>query len=122
MNIVLDTSIISICATIISGLFIGGYKFIRDIIKDLGELKKEVYEKISEEVKTNDAKIVRVYSRLDEHKNLIETKFVTKDVCQVLHENTASNLSGLESRITANFDRLEKKIEDTFKLVLEKIR
>lgn len=122
MNIVLDTSIISICATIISGLFIGGYKFIRDIIKDLGELKKEVYEKISEEAKTNDAKIVRVYSRLDEHKNLIETKFVTKDVCQVLHENTASNLSGLESRITANFDRLEKKIEDTFKLVLEKIK
>ena len=122
MNIVLDTSIISICATIISGLFIGGYKFIRDIIRDLGELKKEVYEKISEEAKTNDAKIVRVYSRLDEHKNLIETKFVTKDVCQVLHENTASNLSGLESRITANFDRLEKKIEDTFKLVLEKIR
>lgn len=54
-----------------------------------------------------DGRISRVYQRFDEHKESVESKFVRKDLCSMVHTNTADHLTQLESRIEKRFDKLE---------------
>ena len=65
-----------------------------------------------------DARITRVYGRLDEVKDSVDEIYVRKDVCQVMHTQTASSLAGLESRIGERFTNLEKEVRDNFKMIL----
>jgi hypothetical protein len=58
-----------------------------------------------------DNKISRVYSRLDEVKKSNNETFMNKDMCQVLHDSTASNLQGTEKRIDARLDKFEARME-----------
>jgi hypothetical protein len=69
-----------------------------------------------------DARITRVYSRLDEVKESVEGTYVRKDTCQLLHTSTAENLKGVEVRMDNRFDKLEKKVEDSFKMILDLLR
>ena len=67
-------------------------------------------------IKDTDTKIGRMYGRLDDMKD----KFVQKDMCKVLHEQTASNLEGSEKRSTERFDKLEQKINQILDLLMKK--
>jgi hypothetical protein len=66
--------------------------------------KLEVFQK------ENNEKIGRVFSRFDEYKRDMIEKFVQKDMCKVMHESNADNLSGLETRIEKRFDKLDEQI------------
>jgi hypothetical protein len=57
-----------------------------------------------------DARLSRVYGRLDEVKDNIDKTYVRKDNCALLHNNTATNLLGLETRIEKRFDKLDAQI------------
>jgi len=66
-----------------------------------------------------DARISRVYARFDEHKIEIAGMYVRKDNCQLLHNNTADNLKGVEGRMDIRFDKLELKVESAFGMILD---
>jgi len=66
-----------------------------------------------------NSRIARVFERFDEYKNDINSKFVVKDLCKVMHENNASNLGGLEARLNQRLESLEKKTDDNFKVVID---
>ncbi len=57
-----------------------------------------------------DGRIGRIYERFDQHKKDIEGKFVLNTMCKVMHDNNASNLNGLETRIEKRFDKLDEQI------------
>ena len=69
-----------------------------------------------------DTRLSRVYGRLDEVKADTENKYVRKDNCALLHNNTADNLKGVVERMDARFDKLEKKVDDSFKLILDLLK
>ena len=58
-----------------------------------------------------DAKTARVYERLDEVRKGIDSCFVQKETCNILHMQTANNLVGAESRLEKRFDKMEVKME-----------
>jgi hypothetical protein len=58
-----------------------------------------------------DARLTRVYARMDEVRDGIESNYVRKDNCILLHNNTADNLRGLEVRMEKRFDKLDMQIE-----------
>ena len=59
-----------------------------------------------------NSRLDRVYARLDEVKEGVESRYVRKDNCALLHSNTADNLKGMEIRVDIRFDKLEKRIEE----------
>lgn len=69
-----------------------------------------------------DARILRVYLRFGEHKATIENTYVRQGDCKLLHNNTADNLKGVDSRINIRFDKLESKVENNFAMVLDLLR
>lgn len=69
-----------------------------------------------------DARLNRVYERFDEHKDTVEGIYVRKDNCSLLHNNTASNLAGVESRMDVRFDKLEDKVDKSFQLLLDLLK
>ena len=69
-----------------------------------------------------DQRIGRVYERLDEVKNSVDSTYVRKENCNLLHNNTADNLKSVEGRMDVRFDRLEKKVEDSFRLILDLLK
>ena len=60
--------------------------------------------------------IARAYERFDEYKahieKMIEDKFVQKNLCDVMHANSADNLSGLEERLNGRISSVEKIVQD----------
>ena len=66
-----------------------------------------------------NSKIDRVYERFDEFKKDIKEDFVQRDLCKIMHENSSSNLNGLEKRITDSVRKLEEKVDDNFKVVID---
>jgi hypothetical protein len=66
-----------------------------------------------------NSKVDRVYERFDEFKKTIKVEFVQKELCKIMHENSSSNLNGLEKRITDSVGKLEKKVDDNFKVVID---
>jgi hypothetical protein len=69
-----------------------------------------------------DQRISRVYERFDEHKEEIKNEFVKKESCDLLHNNTANNLRGVENRMDARFDKLETKVESAFAMILDLLK
>jgi hypothetical protein len=69
-----------------------------------------------------DARLARVYERFDEHKDEVEGKYVRKDNCSLLHNNTASNLMSIEKRVDERFDKLERKVEESFNMILNLLK
>ena len=67
-------------------------------------------------VKDTDTKIGKVYGRIDDMKD----KFVQKDMCKILHEQTANNLTSSEARSEVRFDKLENKIDQILDLLMKK--
>ena len=69
-----------------------------------------------------DARIGRVFERFDEHKNHIADKYVQKEYCKLLHDTASTNLLGVELRISEKFDKLEKRVESSFQMILDIIK
>ena len=67
-----------------------------------------------------NARLSRVYERLDEVKSSQEETYVRKDMCDVLHKNTALSLVGTETRLTGRLDKLEEKFDNLICLLTEK--
>ena len=47
----------------------------------------------------NDAKVARVYQRLDEVKKDNETRYTNKDVCQILHRTVDEKLDKIDRKL-----------------------
>ena len=69
-----------------------------------------------------DARVTRVYARLDEVKDSIDNKFVLKENCKILHNNTADNFTSSENRTVIRIDKLEAKVEGMMKEILSILR
>jgi hypothetical protein len=69
-----------------------------------------------------NARINRVYERLDEVKTQIDANFVKKELCKVMHDSTASSLTGVESRMNDRFDRLEERVEAAFNMIISMLK
>jgi predicted negative regulator of RcsB-dependent stress response len=80
-----------------------------------------------------EAKISRAYERFDEHKKECEAKYVMQNTCKLLHSTTVDNLKGVEGRMDIRFDKveekmrvtndkLEKKIESAFSMILDLLK
>jgi hypothetical protein len=67
-----------------------------------------------------NARVSRIYGRFDEYKERIEARFVYREMCQVLHQNNTDNFIKLEKRVDDGFKSVEQKIGDLQKLVLNK--
>ena len=72
--------------------------------------------------KETDKKISRVYERLDQHKNFLESKldgkydsldsrYVCQTVCNILHTKTAEQVAEIKVMMAEGFKRLEDKID-----------
>lgn len=59
----------------------------------------------------------KMWERLDEHKVYIDSNFVEKDMCKVLHNQGSLNTIGLETRITLRMDKLETKFDSMMDLL-----
>ena len=68
-----------------------------------------------------NSKLERVYQRLDMVKDKLCTEFVRKEVCDVLHKQTADNLARLEDRINERFNDLELETRENFNKVIDLI-
>jgi len=87
-----------------AGFYIG-------LIKYINHQDGKIYEKI-------DMKVTRAYQRLDENKDKVEATYLRKDMCDAMHKNTADNLMGLEARMTTSIEKLDKKVEDNMKTII----
>ena len=65
-----------------------------------------------------NARLSRVYERLDIVKNEVDEKYVRKNLCDVMHQQNAVNLTGLETRLTERFNKLEGETRDNFNRIL----
>ena len=71
----------------------------------LGEHEKKLEEKIT-------VKVNRVYQRFDEYKNFVEVSFVRKDMCSLLHADTAKAVLQLKEAFEKDIKVLKEQIED----------
>ena len=69
-----------------------------------------------------DAKIARVYERLDEVKKDSDARYIRKDLCIMQHTQNTDNVKGLETRIEKRFDTLEAKFEGMFNTITTLLR
>ena len=65
-----------------------------------------------------NARINKVYERLDNVKDNAKDNYVQKEMCKVMHDNNTSNLGGIETRINSRFERLEEKVESAFNMII----
>jgi hypothetical protein len=78
-------------------------------------LRDDFTEKITAAMHIDDEKRARVYVRFDEYKNFIETSFVRRDMCNVLHVNTATEVAKTNKRM----DDIERKIDELKDLIIK---
>jgi hypothetical protein len=66
-----------------------------------------------------NARLDRVYLRIDDVKDKFDKNFVRKDVCSVMHTSTAESLKAIEGRINERLDKLEKDVSENFTKLIE---
>jgi len=66
-----------------------------------------------------NGKIARVYERFDEYKQNVESKFVYREMCNVLHQNNSANFTKLETRMEDGFKSVYQKLDDLQKIFLK---
>jgi hypothetical protein len=69
-----------------------------------------------------DGRISRVYERLDEVKKSQDAIYVRKETCSLLHATTADSLKSVEYRMNERFDKLETKVDESFRMILDILR
>jgi len=68
-----------------------------------------------------DARITRVYERLDTVKKGLDETYVRKESCGILHTSTADNLKSVEGRIKDRLDKFEERMETAVTALDQKI-
>lgn len=98
--------------------------FIVTLIVAILGLYKYFSSRIDEVRKEMDKKVCRVYERFDEYKihteDMLEKKFVQKNLCDVMHENNADSLTGLESRINTALGEIKTELKSINEFLLNK--
>jgi hypothetical protein len=89
---------------IAEGIGIGGFvlatiSFMYKMTVDVAEIKKQVTNDIKHIDETDNIKHSRIYERLDEHKKLSDIKFVEKDMCNILHKQTAEDIAEIKNDV-----------------------
>lgn len=82
------------------------------LIKYINAQDGKVYSHVNKSVD-------RVYERFDENKKQMEDSFVRKDLCAVMHQTNTENLVGVEGRISEALGKLDKKVDENFKVVID---
>ena len=78
------------------------------------DFDSKIENKITVAKDEGDVKRQRIYARFDEYKNFVETNFVRRDMCGLLHAGTASAVE----KMMAKVDAVETKLDDLRTLVL----
>lgn len=61
--------------------------------------------------KDYDSKIGRAYERFDQHKKFSDDKFVCKELCNVMHNSTAAQLTETNMRLTNMETKIDRLVE-----------
>ena len=69
-----------------------------------------------------DSRLNRIYQRFDEYKNVTNETYVRKDHCTLLHSTASEYSKNAEARIEIRFDKLEKKIQEAFDMIIDLLK
>jgi hypothetical protein len=83
-------------AIAIASFVISTTGFMYKMTKDVAEIKKQVTNDIQHIAEEEAQKRGCVYERIDEIKKQGDEKFVDKDMCRVLHEQTAQDVKEMK--------------------------
>ena len=83
-------------AIAIGSFVISTVGFMYKMTKDVAEIKKQVTNDIQHIAEEEATRRARVYERLDEVKKFADEKFVNKDMCHVLHEQQAKDITEIK--------------------------
>ena len=90
------------------------------VVRGLREEMREEYKKaIAEHIEEENEKRAATWRRFDEYKSMCEAKFVSKEICSVMHTDTARNVGKLEAKIDGFIIRMEAKIDELFKTLID---
>jgi hypothetical protein len=64
-----------------------------------------------------NSRFEKMYKDLDDYKKEADQNYVRKDLCKVMHEQSAINIVGLETRLTIRQDKLEGKMDEVISLL-----
>ncbi|MCD6460085.1 hypothetical protein J7L67_05410 [bacterium] len=70
--------------------------------------------------KSNSNVTSNVDKKLTERSKENDEKYVSKDVCKVIHANTDKNFDRIEKRVDNGFREVNKKMDEILKLVKQK--
>jgi len=69
------------------------------ILGTVGGFSYKIFGEIKNLKEEDETKRSRIYSRLDEVKSDIESKYTRKDMCQILHNQISETLARIESKV-----------------------
>ena len=67
-----------------------------------------------------NSRFENLYRDLDVYKKEADTNYVRKDLCKVMHEQSALNIMGLETRLNSRIDKMEEKQDKMLDLLTHK--
>jgi hypothetical protein len=82
--------------------------------KKLKEHRDEAEERLKEAIMAGDEKRGRIYQRFDEYKTHFEANFVRRELCSLLHADTAKAVSRIIEEVSA----LKKDLSEIKEIVL----
>lgn len=74
------------------------------------KMNKDFNTKADNLLKESNIKIASIFKRFDIHKDQVKKEYVSKDICKIIH-----------SHETKEFERLEKRVDDGFKSLDDKL-
>ena len=99
-------SIVSLGLAIL-GAVLGLYKY----FVGKNEALRELHQKDIDFLKKDyDDKIGIVFRRFDEYKKNIEDKFVYRQICEVMHTNTAESFDKLDKKVDTGFTEVKQSL------------
>jgi hypothetical protein len=100
--------IISLIVFVVSGLAaVARVSWVVRGMKD--EIQADCKRMVDEALKHDEEKRGAIFRRLDEVKLNMDMKFVNKEVCQVMHNETARVVARLDVKMEAFIERTDKK-------------
>lgn len=79
--------------------------FMYKMTKDVAEIRKQVTNDIQHISEEEGKKRARVYERLDEYKKDVDKKFVLREVCHTVHEQTTKKIDEMATDIKTLVNR-----------------
>ena len=81
--------------------------YIAKVNEQMTTMKSEFNALLDLKEAENGKAIGRVYQRFDEYKEHIEGRFVSKEMCNILHASSSATMISMEKKI----DELNKKVD-----------